>query len=174
MQFIQDNTDIEQWHYIPTHDNTQDDASIGLDSKNLGRIKRWFNNPEFLWSCKETWLEADNEVRQINYSGPKLKNEARVNLTRINDVISRLESITHKLVENEKSDGSGYLSQKQIDKDDQKTNISQRALKYQPPTLKKNTPLFFVQSLPKPANCPNHPFLGILSYVLVFCTPPPS
>ena len=76
-------------------------------------------------------------------------------------------------MENEKSDGSGYLSQKQIDKDDQKTNISQRALKYQPPTLKKNTSLFFVQSLPKPANCPNHPFLGILPYILVFCTPPP-
>ena len=49
VQFIGDNTDIEQWHYISTHDNPEDDASRGLDSKNSGRIKRWFNGPEFLW-----------------------------------------------------------------------------------------------------------------------------
>ena len=33
VQFIQDNTDIEQWHYISTHDNPADDASRGLDLK---------------------------------------------------------------------------------------------------------------------------------------------
>ena len=27
VQFIRDNTDIEQWHYISTHDNPADDAS---------------------------------------------------------------------------------------------------------------------------------------------------
>ena len=48
VQFIRDNTDIEQWYYISTHDNHADDASKGLDSKNPGRIKRWFNGPEFL------------------------------------------------------------------------------------------------------------------------------
>ena len=53
--FIWDNTDIEQWHYTSTHDNPADDASRELDSKNLGRIKTWFNDPEFLWSFKETW-----------------------------------------------------------------------------------------------------------------------
>ena len=35
VQFIRDNTDIEQRHYISTHDNPVDDASRGLDSKNL-------------------------------------------------------------------------------------------------------------------------------------------
>ena len=39
VQFIRDNTDIEQWHYISTHNNPADDVSRGLDSKNLGRIK---------------------------------------------------------------------------------------------------------------------------------------
>ena len=48
----------------------------------------------------------------------------------------------------------------------------QRALKYQSPTLKNNTPLFFVQSLPKPANCPNHPFLGSSPLYTVFLYPP--
>ena len=95
VQFIRDNTDIEEWHYISTHDNPADDASRGLDSKNFGRIKRWFSNPEFLWSCKETWLGGDNTVRQITHNDPELKNGVRVNLARINDdVISRLESLT--------------------------------------------------------------------------------
>ena len=40
VQFIRDNTNIEQWHYISTHDNPADDASRGLDSENPGRIKK--------------------------------------------------------------------------------------------------------------------------------------
>ena len=58
-------------------------------------MKRWFNGPEFLWSCKETWLVGDNTVRHITESDPELKNGVRVNLARINDdVISRLEALT--------------------------------------------------------------------------------
>ena len=58
-------------------------------------MKRWFNGPEFLWSCKETWLVGDNAVRHITESDPELKNGVRVNLTRINDdVILRLEALT--------------------------------------------------------------------------------
>lgn len=48
VQLIRDNTDIEQSHYISTRYYPADDASRGLDSKNLGRIKRRFNGPEFL------------------------------------------------------------------------------------------------------------------------------
>ena len=74
VQFIQNNTDIEQWHCISTHDSPTGDASRGLDSKNLGRIKRWFNDPE---------------------SDLELKNGIRVILARINeDVISSLEALT--------------------------------------------------------------------------------
>ena len=40
VHFTQDNTCIKQWHYISTHDKPADDASRGLDSENLGRIKR--------------------------------------------------------------------------------------------------------------------------------------
>ena len=53
VQFIRDNTDIEQWHNISTQDNPEDGSSRGLGSKNLGRIKRWFNGPEFLWSRRK-------------------------------------------------------------------------------------------------------------------------
>ena len=54
-----------------------------------------FNGPEFLCSCKKTWLGRDNTVRQITHNNPELKNGVRVNQARINDdVISRLESLT--------------------------------------------------------------------------------
>ena len=39
VQFIWNNTDIEQWHYISTHDNPADNASRGLDSNNLPESK---------------------------------------------------------------------------------------------------------------------------------------
>ena len=95
VQFIGDNTDIKQWLYISTHDNPADDASRGLDLKNRGRMKKWFNGPEFVWSCKETGLVGDNTVRHITESDPELKNGLRVNLARVNDdVISILEALT--------------------------------------------------------------------------------
>ena len=53
-----------------------------------------FNDPEFIWSCKETWLRGDNAVRRITESDSELKNGVRFNLTRINDdVISRLVAL---------------------------------------------------------------------------------
>ena len=38
VQFIRDHTYVQQWQYVLTHDNPADDASSGLDSKNLSRI----------------------------------------------------------------------------------------------------------------------------------------
>ena len=78
-------------------------------------MKRWLNYPEFLWSNLETWLRVDNTVRQINKSDPELKNEVWVNLARVKEHLQVI--ITNpELVENELSDGNGYLSQKQMDK----------------------------------------------------------
>ena len=49
VQFIRDHTDVQQWQYVSSHDNLADDASLVLDSKNLSKIQRWFNEPAFLW-----------------------------------------------------------------------------------------------------------------------------
>ena len=85
-------------------------------------MKRWLNHPEFLWSNMETWLRVDNTIRQINKSDPELKNEVWVNLARVKEHLQVI--ITNpELVENEVSDDNGYLSQKQMDKQDQKINI---------------------------------------------------
>ena len=54
VQFIQDHTDIQQWQFVSIHGNAADDASRGLDSKNLSKVQRWFNKPAFLWSLEKT------------------------------------------------------------------------------------------------------------------------
>ena len=45
VQFIRDHTNVQQWQYVSTHDNADDDTSRRLDSKNLSKIQRWFNGP---------------------------------------------------------------------------------------------------------------------------------
>ena len=71
-QFIRDHTDIQQWRYVSTHENPADDASRGLRSTDLEKIKRWFNGPFFLWQPEETWLCRLQSIepladRQLNY-----------------------------------------------------------------------------------------------------------
>ena len=171
------------------YDNPADDTSRALNSKNLGKIKRWFNNPEFLWSCKETWLGGrDNTVRQINESDPELKNEVRVNLARINyDVISTLESLTLNWLRMKIRMAMVILSKnkriKRIKKqisDKQSRLLDVEMLENAATVIacigvstpfKNNTPLFFAKAPLSPANCPSPPFLAILPYILVFRKP---
>ena len=53
VQFIRDQTDVQQWQYVSTHDNFADDASRGLDSTNVSKMQRWFNGPAFFWSSNQ-------------------------------------------------------------------------------------------------------------------------
>ena len=66
----------------------------------------------------------DNAVKQMTESDPELKNGVRVKLARImDDIISRLEALTLNWLKMRNSNGNGYLSQKPMDKNDQKPNI---------------------------------------------------
>ena len=66
----------------------------------------------------------DNAVKQMTESDPELKNGVRVKLARImDDIISRLEALTLNWLKMRNSNGNGNLSQKPMDKKDQKPNI---------------------------------------------------
>ena len=66
----------------------------------------------------------DNAVKQMTENDPELKNGVRVKLARImDDIISRLEALTLNWLKMRNSNGNGYLSQKPMDKKDQKPNI---------------------------------------------------
>ena len=94
-QFIRDHTDVQQWQYVSTHDNPVDDASRGLDSKNLSKIQRWFNGPAFLWSSEKTWLCDKQSIKLVNEDDPELKNKLQLNLVNADiKVTSKLEMVS--------------------------------------------------------------------------------
>ena len=53
-QFIRDNSDVEEWHYVKTNETPADDASRGLSPDDKLKLKRWFNGPEFLYDNKDS------------------------------------------------------------------------------------------------------------------------
>ena len=76
---------------MSTKDNPVDDASRGLDVKEMTCSERWFKGPEFLWEDQHCWpkTQINNDVKEDD---PEVKQA--VLLTKIveNDLLSRLES----------------------------------------------------------------------------------
>ena len=54
---IKGNSDVLQWHYIPTKENPVDNCSRGLNMKQNNNVKRWFHGPAF-------FLETRNYLAQ--------------------------------------------------------------------------------------------------------------
>ena len=47
VQFIHDQTSIEQWKFVPTKSNPADDVSRGLSLSTTSKNDRWLRGPEF-------------------------------------------------------------------------------------------------------------------------------
>ena len=92
VQFIRNHTDVQQWQYVSTHDNPEDDASRGLDSKNLNKIQRRFNGPAFIWSSEKTWLHDKQSIKPVNEDDSELKNKLQLNIVKADiTVTSKLD-----------------------------------------------------------------------------------
>ena len=52
---ITEHTNPEQWRYIPTENNPGDDASRGLNAKDLMANHRWMHGPSFLQHDEHRW-----------------------------------------------------------------------------------------------------------------------
>lgn len=76
---IRDNTEVEQWRYIPTALNPADDASRGLKAESLLR-QRWMESPEFLWDPEEKWPKSPMDF-SVTVDDPEVKGNLRVNAT---------------------------------------------------------------------------------------------
>ncbi|MBM6549259.1 hypothetical protein, partial [Streptococcus dysgalactiae] len=53
VEFIHKETDVNQWRYVKSADNPADYCSRGL--KNLEKLRRWTDGPEFLRHREEDW-----------------------------------------------------------------------------------------------------------------------
>ena len=49
VQQIRENTDVQQWRYVPTRENPADGASRGLNAARVHSGSCWFQGPPFLW-----------------------------------------------------------------------------------------------------------------------------
>ena len=88
---IKGNSDVLQWHYIPTKENPADNCSRGLNMKQNNNVKKWFHGPAFLWKPEITWHNEGGQY-SINEDDAEVKMTINVNATQIkNYVLSTLE-----------------------------------------------------------------------------------
>ena len=72
-----------------------DDASGGLDSKNLSKIQRWFNGPAFLCSSEKTWFCDKQSIEPVNEDDSELKNKLQLNIVKADITVTlKLEMIS--------------------------------------------------------------------------------
>ena len=74
---IRENSEVSQWHYVPSKENPADDASRGMSMEKLLENERWFSGPKFLLKPKSEWpicsvdsgiSSEDPEVKELTVS----------------------------------------------------------------------------------------------------------
>ena len=73
IEMIRDHTDIHQWHYTGTKDNSADYSSRSIDVANDQAIQKWFREPSFRSKAEAEWtiqdekggiLQDDSEIKK--------------------------------------------------------------------------------------------------------------
>ena len=67
VQQIRDNTDVQQWCYVPTRENPADVASRGFSAARVYSWSCWFQGPSFLWQNENSWpgvKDVEMEVKR--------------------------------------------------------------------------------------------------------------
>ena len=91
---IRDHSDVSQWKYVKTSENPADFALRGLEVKQQDKVKKWFQGPEFLWTDKTIWSDANIDMEADN-DDPELKKPGRVFLTKLEvHTVSQLTKMT--------------------------------------------------------------------------------
>ena len=93
IQHIRENSELESWKYVKSELNPADDASRGIDCKEICNTHRWFVGPSFLWQPEQSWCHTSGtSYFSIQDQDPELKRKSLVSAaTSVNsDVISRL------------------------------------------------------------------------------------
>ena len=63
---IQESTGVDQRHHVSSKENSDDDASRGLDARKETSDSRWFNGPSVLWQAEALWLDEDYSLDTID------------------------------------------------------------------------------------------------------------
>ena len=76
LSIIHDGSSPDQWRYVDSRSNPDDDASRGLTAEQLIRNKRWLHGPEFLWKSDECWPSLGT-IPNIPDDHPEVKHEVQ-------------------------------------------------------------------------------------------------
>ena len=80
-QQIHENSEVNQWKYVPIKDNTADHASCTLIDVNSGwTCSTYVNGPQFLWEPERTW-PVEKKVQMVSDTDFEVKYSLKVNLT---------------------------------------------------------------------------------------------
>ena len=80
IQQIHENSEVNQWSYVPSKDNPADHASRGLiDANSGGKCSIWVNGPQFLWEPEHTW-PVEKDVQMVSDTNVEVKYSLKVNL----------------------------------------------------------------------------------------------
>ena len=77
---IQRKSDPVQWRHVPGEQNPADDATRGLDLKNLSAESRWFQGPTFLHEGESSW-PSGSRLLLSDCSEEGKQELAKINLT---------------------------------------------------------------------------------------------
>lgn len=89
---IRDNSEIEQWRYVPNSLNPVDDASRGLKVEDLV-TQRWIKGPEFLQEPEEMWPTFPVDTG-VTADDPEVKRSLTVNAIHV-DTNAASQLMTH-------------------------------------------------------------------------------
>lgn len=63
---IHEKTNPSQWSHVPGKDNPADDATRGLDVRDLDKNGRWFHGAEFLWLPEDEWPKPGLPMKELS------------------------------------------------------------------------------------------------------------
>ena len=72
VQMIRNNTNLSQWNYVRSADNSADSASRGLNTAKETKAKQWFEGSAFLKLSKDSWNHKQ-EIGPLQISDPEVK-----------------------------------------------------------------------------------------------------
>ena len=89
IQQIHENSEVNQWRYVPSKNNPADHASCGsIDVNSGGKCSTWVNGLQFLW-------EPEYTVQIVSDTDAEVKYSLKINLVSFStDIIDALEKIS--------------------------------------------------------------------------------
>ena len=72
VQMLRNNTNLSQWNYVRSADNSADSASRGLNTAKEAKAKHWFEGSAFLELSKDSWNHKQ-QIEPLQTSDPEVK-----------------------------------------------------------------------------------------------------